>query len=313
MSDPRILVVRFSAIGDCIMTAWAVSDLRTTYPDAHIVWAVESRCVGAIDTKFLASEIAVIKRDEWEKQPIIGIWRHIRAFATLRKHNFDIGIDFQGHAKTAFCLKLAAPKRRLGVRGRDIIARALTRTLPDQPEGTHIIDWNSAAIRTLGPIKVSDGPIMPDPIALPFQRTGKPLATITIGAGHPTKEYSRSSWLKIGEGLVARGYQVVFLGGPDERPMIVGDPFINMVGRATMIQTLSMVAKSEIHVASDTGTGHAAAAYGVPVVSIFGPTKAATYRPYTKKGIVLQHGDSPNLVTPGDALAAVDKLSKGIG
>lgn len=311
MSAPRILIVRFSAIGDCIMTAWAVSDLRTTHPDAFIVWAAEDKCVGVIDTVRLVNEVVPIHRDTWERQPFVGIWKHYKAFASLRKFNFDLGIDFQGHAKTAFCLTLAAPKKKLGVRGRDVIARTFSRTLPDQPEGTHIIDWNVAALRTLGPITIAPKPIMPEVLDLPFQRTSKPLASITIGSGHPSKTYSRSNWVKLAEGLDKQGYQVVFLGGKDERALMVGDPFISMVGKTSMQQTLSIVAKSDVHIASDTGTGHAAAAYGVPVVSVFGPTDPATYRPYTKSGIVLKNGNDPDAVTTAEILDAVTKLREG--
>ncbi|MBC8063619.1 MAG: hypothetical protein H7Y17_02220, partial [Chlorobia bacterium] len=41
---------------------------------------------------------------------------------------------------------------------------------------------------------------------------------------------------------------------------------------------MSAVAHSTIHLAADTGTGHMAAAFGVPFVSVFGPTDPKLFR-----------------------------------
>ena len=69
-----------------------------------------------------------------------------------------------------------------------------------------------------------------------------------------------------------------------------------------------MVASSELHMAGDTGTGHMAAAYGVPVVSIFGHMDPRNYRPYTKNGRVLRRGTEARNIEPEEVLAAARDL-----
>ncbi|RYG34251.1 hypothetical protein EON81_16025, partial [bacterium] len=69
------------------------------------------------------------------------------------------------------------------------------------------------------------------------------------------------------------------------------------VGKLPLRETLALVQASRLHVASDTGTGHMAAAVGTPVISVFGPTDPAVFRPYAKRGIVLRDGSNPADVT----------------
>jgi ADP-heptose:LPS heptosyltransferase len=69
-----------------------------------------------------------------------------------------------------------------------------------------------------------------------------------------------------------------------------------------------MVAASELHLAGDTGTGHMAAAYGVPVVSVFGHMEPVKYRPYTDAGVVLRNGTEAANVSAEELLTAAREL-----
>ena len=71
---------------------------------------------------------------------------------------------------------------------------------------------------------------------------------------------------------------------------------------------MSAVAHSMVHLAADTGTGHMAAAYGVPVVSVFGYTDMIEYRPYTENGVVLNAGKSMDGVSPEQIVDSVESL-----
>jgi ADP-heptose:LPS heptosyltransferase len=63
-----------------------------------------------------------------------------------------------------------------------------------------------------------------------------------------------------------------------------------------------------LHLAADTGTGHIAAAYGVPFVSVFGPTDPKLFRPYSDEGVVLRASDRAGDVEPAQILAAAEGL-----
>ena len=66
-----------------------------------------------------------------------------------------------------------------------------------------------------------------------------------------------------------------------------------------------------LHLAADTGTGHAASAYGTPVVSVFGPTDPALYRPWGGRSTMLRNGDDTACVSSGEVAAAAHELLAG--
>lgn len=131
------------------------------------------------------------------------------------------------------------------------------------------------------------------------------LVTITVSAGHFKKAYDLEGWREVGASLLAKGYSVAFLGGPGD-PRISLDGTHDWVGKRTLEQSMAAVAESHIHLAADTGSGHVAAAYGVPVISVFGYSDANRFRPYTDRGIVLDAGQHMTALSPTEIVRAVE-------
>jgi ADP-heptose:LPS heptosyltransferase len=302
----RVLLVRFSAIGDCVMAAWAASSIRRRDPQTTLVWAAESRCAPVIDRVHLATSVAEFPRDRWKRNRWSPrVWREqLLAFSTLRKSRFDVGFDLQGHSKTALCLRIANPARRFAARATDALASRLSPTVGDRPVGTHTVDWNHHVISQFEPYSLDERPIMPE-FELP--RSAAPLATISVSAGQPEKAYPAQHWREVAQSLLSEGFRVAFLGGPTDEPILLAG-CEDHVGKLPLRETMQWVAQSAIHLASDTGTGHMAAAYGVPVVSVFGPMDPREFRPYTTRGIVLREGLDPASVSPSAVIDAARSL-----
>ena len=100
MSSPRVLIVRFSAIGDCIMAAWPVSSIRKAWPDSWIAWAVQMRCSPVVDTATLVDSRHIFPRERWKRSGWSpAVWREqLVAYSRLRRQRLDYGFDFQGHS-----------------------------------------------------------------------------------------------------------------------------------------------------------------------------------------------------------------------
>ena len=304
LSEPRFLIIRFSAIGDCVMAAWAATAIRNRYPNAYICWAVEERCRPVIDTKRLVDTVVEIPREKWRRQKFS--WSVFREQASicnrLRLLKFDFGLDLQGHLKTAICLKFAFPRKRVAVGGTDGISRVLNPIPAPMPADVHWIDWHMKTLGTLGDFETPQKPIMPDAP----QVTPK-LATISTSAGHPSKVYPADYWKEVAEALDQDGFDVAFLGAPGD-PKIDFSKGVDYVGKLSLLDSMRMVASSAIHLAGDTGTGHMAAAYDVPIVSIFGHMEPSRYHPYTSKGRVLRNGTDARNVPPCDVIANAREL-----
>jgi ADP-heptose:LPS heptosyltransferase len=291
------------------MAVAAASAIRNTYPDSFIAWAIDSRCAAMVDTATLVDVRYEVPRQQWKSAKVSWLEQY-RHFARLRRFKFDFGLDLQGHSKTALCLRIANPKTRIATRATDVVARVLNPVIAQKGAPKHTVERNLFALRQLGDFSGDDRPIMPKLSPLPpqIERSMSPkLATISIGAGHPKKCYSPSQWNQVGRNLADRGYDVAFLGGPEDRDLLQPDGH-NWIGELSLDQTLAVVARSQIHLAADTGTGHMAAACGVPVVSVFGYTDIEEYRPYTNNAIILNAGRAMDGVSPAEIVDSVELL-----
>jgi len=314
MSAPRFLLVRFSAIGDCVIAGWAATSIRKRYPDAFLCWAVQDRCAPVIDRHELVTRVWEMPRDRWKRHRWSPkTWQEqVVSYARLRRLRFDYGIDLQGHFKTALCLRLSGAARRIAARGTDAIAARMNPVFGPQPTDIHTVEWNHRVLSHFGDFVCPERPIMPHREealtavreVIPF---GKPLATISVGAGALDKMYPVEGWREVAAGMLAEGYQVAFLGGGGD-PRIDMAGTIDLVGKMPLAQSMAAIACSDIHLAADTGSGHIAASYGVPIVSVFGPTDSVAFRPYTPNGIVLREGQNPSSVSPDRVVRAAREL-----
>lgn len=301
------------------MAVPCASAFRRTHPDGFVAWAVEDRCAAVVDTEALVDERVEARRQTWKAgrwSP--RTWREQFAFYSgLRKLRFDYGVDLQGHSKTALCLRIARPAKRAAVGGTDVLARRLNPVVVEKDPLQHRVERNLDVLRSLSEFPGDSAPMMPKAEAArrwvkESRGSALPLATITVSAGHPAKVVPMQHWVAVAERLMAAGFQAAFLGGPGDPEPAVPEA-VNWVGSLPLERTMAAVAESAIHLCGDTGTGHIAAAYGIPVISVFGNMEPARYRPYTEKGVVLKEGAKAADVPLEGILLAIDFMMERYG
>ncbi len=298
------------------MAAWAATAIRWAEPEGALCWAIESRCAAVTDTREVLTSRLEFDRDRWKSRRWSpATWRdQLRTYLAIRKQRFDFGFDLQGHSKTALCLRLAAPARRISVEGTDALARNLNPSAGPRPAGLHIVEWNHRVLNMLGEFELPERPTMPWHEAgwsetrklLP---QGKPLCSIATSAGAKDKTYPIELWRDVAARMIASGWNVVALGSTSD-PVLGVEGAVDLVGKLPLASTMMVVASSQALLAADTGAWHIAAAYDVPVVSIFGPTDPAVYRPFTSDGIVLKGARSTSEVDPEDVVSAAGSLRR---
>lgn len=109
-------------------------------------------------------------------------------------------------------------------------------------------------------------------------RTG-PLLVLAPGAAWETKRWRLEGFVETGQRLVREGFDVVVSGTAAEFELCrtIADQIegaVNIAGRTTVSESLSLYSIADVAVCNDSGSGHLAGAVGCPVVSIFGPTVA---------------------------------------
>lgn len=283
------------------MTAWAVSALRGL-TQGRLVWAVQERCAPVIASPGLADEVVLADTSEWKRQRWSpATWRaQLATFASLRRYGFETGLDFQGHSKTAICLRISGAKRRLASRATDALAARLNEVVDCGVGSVHETEVARRLVEeAYESCTLPAMPIMPET----SKWDGK-FVSLQTGAGHPDKQVSQEHWEKVARILVDKGVRTVVVGGPSD-PKLMVNGVEDKVGKLSLLDTVGLVAGSAVHVASDTGTGHIAAAYGVPTVSVFGPTDPVLYAPKGPKSRVLRKSEDVHSVGAAEIAEAV--------
>lgn len=297
----KLLIVKFSSIGDCVMAVPASSMFRRAFPEGKLVWAVDPRCEAVIDNSL--AEKFFIPWEKWKKEKISSLAR-MRHYLQLRRHRFDVGVDLQGHSKTAICLRLSGARRRATVLPFDPLAKLLNPTAKI-PSGLHTVERNIEVLRSMGIDHDDRTPIMPAPPA----PTGLPdgLISVAVSTGHPKKNLPLETWAEVARSLLVKGHPVAFVGGPtDVAPQVPGA--LDFCAKLSLTETMGLLRACRLHIAGDTGSGHICAAYGVPVVSVFGATPPEIFRPYGPKTIVLMADEKMNGVGPNQILDAAEEV-----
>ena len=100
-SRPRILLVRFGAMGDIIQTLPAAADLRRGLPDAEIVWAVDRRWWELLKDNPHVDELVSLPVRQWLNPRARADESVGKTLMKLRRKRFDLALDMQGLLKSA--------------------------------------------------------------------------------------------------------------------------------------------------------------------------------------------------------------------
>ncbi len=294
---PSILAVRFSAIGDILLTTPLLRALKGRHPDARVTFVTR-----AAFAPLLAHNPRVDEVIGWEPATPLA-----QLAGALRARSFTHRLDLHGS------LRSAGLRWRLGGRwGRYPKHRAarfaLVRWKRDlyrdrRPVAERYFDAANAVGLGLEP---DGGPLecfLPRPATVAAEEflaasgigRARQLIALAPGAAHFTKRWPEHHWVALVRELVVLGNDVVTVGGPDDaaaagRVAAAADGGgTSAAGRFDLLGTAALLKRARALVAGDTGVMHLATAVGTPVVALFGPTvERFGFFPYRAKAAVLE-------------------------
>jgi heptosyltransferase-2 len=278
----RVLVVRFGALGDVVLTTPLLRAIRGASLDVAITvvtrseWAPVLRHHPSVDT--------VESFDRGER--VRELARRLRPVA------WDHRIDLHGSLRSRMLRMLVGG--RWGTWRKPRLRRARqTWAGVTHPPLPPVAEQYFAAAAALGVSPDGRGPdVVPAPAdeaaAAALAPPGRFVA-LAPGAAHATKRWPGPHWTRLAERLARRGVTTVVVGTAADGARVTAPSATDRCGIG-LGPTAALLRRAAVVVANDSGLMHLATAVDTPVVALFGPTTPTLgYAPYRSRAIVLEH------------------------
>jgi len=308
-SIQRVLVRAPNWIGDAVMCEPALRGLRSLFPQAELTLLAKSS-IAELFIAYPGLDRVLVYDDKGMHAGLSGKWS---LAGTVRRYRFDLAVLFQNAFEAAFLTWLAGVPRRYGYAtdGRtffltDPIA-VPDRTVPTHQAGYY---WN-----VLKPLGIAGEPPAPTLVVTADEErvletrlasAGIGSSDIVIGINPGSTYGSAKRWLpdrfaEVAQRLAGRLRQdegrhvaVVILGAAGEESLgkdiaaRVEARSVVLSGATTIRELMAATKRCRLLLTNDTGPMHIAAACGVPVVAVFGPTDWRTTAPYGQEQSVVR-------------------------
>ncbi len=297
----RILVRGPNWLGDAVMSEPAIRGLRRLYPDASISLLVKPAVAELFHGHPALNE--VLRYDAQGRHAgLMGKWA---LAGELRRQRFQLAVLLQNAFEAAVLAALAGIPRRWGYAtdGRGFL---LTEPVapPDRSALIHQVRYYWNLLRPWGLTGEPTAPMLTTSPSEDHALAGRLaesgiLAADTVIGINPGSTYGRAKrWLpeRFAETADRLRQEVEHSGGSRAAILLLGARGEEALGReiaarvsgrtavlsgaTTVRELMAAVKRCTLLVTNDTGPMHIAAAFGVPVVAVFGPTDWRTTSPF---------------------------------
>lgn len=264
----KVLVIRFSSIGDIVLTTPVVRCLKQQLADVEVHYLTKKTFTG------------ILKENPYIDK-VIGFDTNLKAtIRELKNEHYDYVIDLHRNMRTLSVkraldtISYSFPKLNFK---KWLYVNLKVNLMPDKS----IVDRYMKTIRLLG-VK-NDGKGLDYFLSEEDTVTSKDIpmshwagyVACVIGGSYFTKKLPVEQWKKF---CAEFKYPLILLGGPEDREegdeIAKVDPIriYNACGKFSLNESASLVKFSKLVISNDTGLMHIAAAFKKKVISLWGNT-----------------------------------------
>lgn len=267
----KFLILRFSSIGDIVLTTPVIRCLRKKYPDAEIHYATKKAFHSIVKYNPYINKVHLLEDSTSE------------LVSRLKEEKFDYVIDLHNNQRTMLI------KAQLGIKSSSFNKLNLQKWLMvnfkvNRLPAVHIVERYLETVQSFG-VK-NDGEGL-DYFLLPEEEISihsfpeefqQGYVAWVIGAKQNTKKYPAQ---KVARAIPLVSLPVVLLGGKEDEEngslicaklAETNAKVYNACGKFSLNGSASLVRQAQLVVTNDTGLMHIAAAFKKPIVSIWGNT-----------------------------------------
>jgi heptosyltransferase-2 len=308
----RILVVQLADIGDLILSTPALAALREAHPTAHIAVLTTAHAAAILQNSGLADDVIPFDKHTFDSPKALlkpqNALRALKLAAQLRRGHYDTTLLFHHFSTRLGTLKFAAlawsagSERVIGLdNGNGFF---LTERIPDEGFGARhqATYWLALAART-GASSAPRPAIIGTTAAdhswaenILRQAGDQPCIAIHAGSGGYSlaRRWDAASFAAVADALSQQhNARIFFVGGKGDDTASVlthmQQPALDLSGQTTLAQLYAFLSRCTLFIGADSGVMHLAAAAGVPLVALFGPSNHHAWQPWAQRqSIVLR-------------------------
>lgn len=298
---PDYLIIKPSSLGDIIHALIVVNALKAQQPQARITWVVRQNFAPIITSTGLADEIIAFDRKGGAK----GFFDLLKR---VRKKRYDAVLDMQGLLRTGIMMLAARSPKKLARsdarEGAQLFANAWA---PIPQCSIHAVDILMEFLPLLGLQKIYV------PLQLKASSKAPALASGTVLVFPSARgKWAQKEWpyfKELTEKLLIKKIPAAWCS---DLPLNVPAGAQNFCGKVPLGELLPFIAQARLVISNDSGPVHMAAALGVPVIGLYGPTDAKKVGPYPSSASqnITISANSENItdISVDEVFAAAQKL-----
>jgi ADP-heptose:LPS heptosyltransferase len=284
-------------LGDVLLCTPTLTLLKGRFPEAQIDFLTKPYSARAVEgnpnlNRVWALDVAWAKT--LTNQTGGAVYTLVEILPILRREQYDLGIDLQGHFRNARLLSQAKVKVKLG---------------PDWRGGRHYLDQvqnpdlhhharlqNQQVLLPLGCSVEAQLPtqFVPnvDEDTWHWAKRYRGALVIHPGAAHPAKRWPLERFLQVAQNGAKDFTKVCFLEGPGD-PILPSMMVENDDGEQIELEVLkglsldelgAVLSGSSVFLSNDTGTAHLAQGVACPTLVLFGATDPLRFGPKKEFG-----------------------------
>lgn len=291
-------------VGDAVMATPALRALRTEFPRAEIIGVMRPVIADVLEGSGLIDRSLLYNPRGKNPSQRGGAFRR-----SLQAEKCEAAILFTNSLRTAWLAWRSGAKERIGF-ARDLRGWLLTTRLTpkSKTEPNPVIEEYNRLAEAAGCRQITrtmELAVTPrDRAALdtfwaktPVMNRDRVLVINTGGAFGPAKNWPIASFIELTRRLIQQTDRTVLIAcGPgekdDARAIVAGAASPRVVTYAdeplSIGLTKAAVQSAELMITTDSGPRHFAAAFGVPVITLFGPTHIAWSETFSPLAVHLQ-------------------------
>jgi lipopolysaccharide heptosyltransferase II len=296
-SVKKILIIKYSALGDIILSIPSLRSIKNKFPRSEISLLVDTRFQDIIRRCPYIDKILSFNIKEASL-----FSRNFRSIASrLRDETFDLIIDLQNNNKSHLLAFMTLAPKRYGYKNKKM-GFLLNKGIRDRKDKADPITHQSRVLHLLGVDIINkklelwpgkkEEEYVDDFLSKQWVAGRQILFGFNINASKrwQTKNWPVEKFAKLGD-IICKKYnaRVVLTGTARDMPQAQKFAKLSRIkpiiacGKTGLLQLAALIKKCEVFVTPDSASMHIAAALGVRFVALFGPTDPKRHMPPADK------------------------------